>query len=277
MRRMWKALAIAAMGLTLAACSKVPAGNVGVKVNLLGGAKGVEIEELGVGRYWIGINEELFLFPTFTQNHTYQDNQVISFQTKEGLAVQANIGISYRIPPQNASKVFQKYRKGVDEITSIYLFNMVRDALVKHSSYLNIDSVYGTGKVDLINAVQADLKEQLEPIGIELEKVYWVGQLALPENVIESINNKIKATQMSEQRENEIRQAKAEAQKVKEAAEGEAQAMLTVARAEAEAISIKGNAIRNNPQVIELNKVERWDGVLPKFVGGDTTPLINLN
>jgi hypothetical protein len=35
--------------LTLAACSKVPAGNVGIKVYLLGGDKGVDHEELGPG------------------------------------------------------------------------------------------------------------------------------------------------------------------------------------------------------------------------------------
>lgn len=53
---------------SLVSCSKVPSGHVGVKVYLLGGSKGVESEQLGVGRYWIGWNEELYLFPTFTQN-----------------------------------------------------------------------------------------------------------------------------------------------------------------------------------------------------------------
>ena len=42
---------------SVAACSYVPAGNVGIKVNLLGGDKGVDSEVLGVGRYWIGWNE----------------------------------------------------------------------------------------------------------------------------------------------------------------------------------------------------------------------------
>ena len=39
---------------SVAACSYVPAGNVGVKVNMLGGAKGVDTEILPVGKYWIG-------------------------------------------------------------------------------------------------------------------------------------------------------------------------------------------------------------------------------
>ena len=52
-------------------CSKVPAGNVGIKVFLLGGAKGVDSQELGPGRYWIGWNEDLFLFPTWTQSYVW--------------------------------------------------------------------------------------------------------------------------------------------------------------------------------------------------------------
>ncbi|MDF5992132.1 hypothetical protein P4119_23500 [Pseudomonas aeruginosa] len=47
----------------LAGCSKVPAGNVGVIVNLYGSEKGVETREVGTGRYWVGVNEELYLFP----------------------------------------------------------------------------------------------------------------------------------------------------------------------------------------------------------------------
>ena len=46
---------------------KVEAGYVGIKVNMLGSDKGVDSEVLGVGRYWIGWNQELFKFPTFQQ------------------------------------------------------------------------------------------------------------------------------------------------------------------------------------------------------------------
>jgi hypothetical protein len=57
-----KKLLLAAMLMaSVVGCSKVPAGNVGVKVYLLGTNKGVDHEVLGVGRYWIGFNEELYL------------------------------------------------------------------------------------------------------------------------------------------------------------------------------------------------------------------------
>lgn len=69
-------------------CAKVEAGYVGVRVNLLGGNKGVDSEVLGVGRYWIGWNQELYLFPTFQQTPHGRGVRVkvghFSFNPKKG-------------------------------------------------------------------------------------------------------------------------------------------------------------------------------------------------
>lgn len=278
-------LILVALILATAACSKVPAGNVGIKAYLLGGSKGVDTEELGPGRYWIGINEELYLFPTFTQNYTWTKacadgdctNEELGFQTVEGLAVTADVGISYRIDPARAALIFQKYRKGVDEITDLYLRNMVRDSLVKNASNMPVESVYGAGKTKLIEQVQRDVVAQVSPLGIVVEKVYWVGELRLPEVVAQSINAKIKATQMAQQRQNEVAQAKAEADKTIEAARGTAESNLTIARAEAEAIRIKGAALSQNPDILRMTAIEKWNGTLPRITGAGAVPFINVD
>lgn len=262
-------------------CSKVPAGYAGVKVNLLGGDKGVDTEELGTGRYWIGMNEDLFLFPTFTQNYTWsksdERDESISFQTVEGLTVNADVGISYSIRKDKVTDIFQKYRKGVDEITGTYLRNMVRDALVTQASTLKIDAVYGAGKAKLISAVEKETRNQVNDLGIVIEKIYWVGELRLPPNVVQSINAKIQATQMTAQRENEINQSKAEAQKKIEDARGDAESTRLRAIAEAEAIRIKSEALRSNPEVLQLEAISKWNGVLPTYMtDGAGTPFIKV-
>lgn len=277
---MKRILLAALIPFVFAACSKVPAGNVGVKFNLYGGDKGVQTSELPPGRHWIGFNEELYVFPTFTQNYTwdrFDGDESLSFQTIEGLSVSADVGITYYIDPAKVTSVFQKYRKGIDEITGIYLRNMVRDALVKQASVVGIESVYGSGKTALIERVQADVQAQAGPVGIVVEKLSWVGELKLPANVVTSINAKIQATQFAEQRKNEIVQAEAEAAKVVAAAQGESTARLSLARAEAESIDIKGKAIARNPAVIQLSAIEKWDGKLPVYSGGnDPHSIINL-
>ncbi len=269
--------------LGLAACSKVPSGNVGVKFQMYGDGKG-SLQELPPGRYWVGWGYELYTFPTYTQTYTFTRSafegrpvdESLSFQTAQGLTVNADVGITYHIDPAKVTLIFQKYRKGIDEITDVYLRNMVRDALVKEASGLEIESVYGKGKASLIESVQKDVTDEVGAVGIDVEKIYWVGELRLPENVVQSINAKIQATQMAEQRQNEVAQAQAEAQKVEAVAEGEAQAKLTMAEAEAKAITLKGDALRQNPNVVQMSAVEKWDGHLPTYNGGGMLPFVNL-
>lgn len=272
------------LGLTMlvGACSKVPSGYVGVKVYLLGGSKGVDSEELGTGRYWVGINEELHLFPTFTQNYVWTADSVkgsetdesISFQTRQGLTVNADVGISYRIDPTKVTDIFQKYRKGVDEITDLYLRNMVRDALVETASRLDIESVYGEGKGDLMDAVEKQVRSQVSDLGIIIEKVYWIGELRLPPTVVASINAKIEATQKAQQRENEVQRAKAEAQIKIEDARGEAESVRIRAESQAQANERLARSI--TPTLVQYNAVDRWDGKLPTFSGDGANFLFNV-
>ncbi|MGG2628390.1 SPFH domain-containing protein, partial [Pseudomonas aeruginosa] len=231
----------------LAGCSKVPAGNVGVIVNLYGSEKGVETREVGTGRYWVGVNEELYLFPTFTQTETWGGEEAISFQTVEGMKVGGAVGITYSVSPDKVTTLFQKYRAGIDEITNKFLRNMVRDAFNDVASKLPVESVYGAGKADLLLAVEKRVRDQVAPIGINIERIYYASDLVLPPQVTQSLNAKIQATQMAEQRRNEVAQAKAEADKERARAQGEADAKLTLATADAKAIEIRAQALRSNP------------------------------
>ena len=293
MKKFMKVVAILSF-LVISACSKVPAGNVGVKVYLLGGDKGVESEELGVGRYWIGMNEELYLFPTFTQNYVWTkdsmegspNDESISFQSKEGMSVDADIGISYHIDPVKVSIVFQKYRKGVEEITDIFLRNMVRDAFVKAAETKEISQIYGSGKSKLVEEAQSLVIEQVSNIGIVVEKIYLVGKLRLPTSIVNSINAKIEATQKTIQRQNEVAQSIAEAQKKVEEAKGNAESQKAMADAEsyerrqlAEAdaygLEIKGQMINKYPKILDLTLLEEWDGALSKVSGG-VTPFMDV-
>ncbi|MBU6249346.1 MAG: prohibitin family protein [Xanthomonadaceae bacterium] len=276
-------LLLALASLSLTQCSKVPAGNVGVKFKLYGDGKG-SLQELPPGRYWVGWGYDLYTFPTFTQNYTWTrsptegspNDESLTFQTVEGLSVNADVGITYHINPDKVTTIFQKYRKGVNEITDIYLRNMVRDALVKEASVLGIESVYGRGKAALIQSVQDDVSREVASTGIVIEKIYWIGELRLPATVVQSINAKIQATQMAEQRKNEIAQAQAEAAKEVAMAEGKAKAQLAIAEAEAQAIRMKGDALRANPDVIQMSAVDKWNGQLPMYTGGNSVPLIQL-
>ena len=268
-----KSLTVFFAVVILSACSKVPAGNVGIKFYLLGGDKGVDYEELGPGRYWIGVNEELYLFPTFTQNYVWtagetegsEGDESFTFQDNQGLSLNADIGITYSIDPQQVDRIFQTYKRGIDEITDVFLRNMVRDALVSIASQYDVEYLYGKGRASVLDEVSAKVKASVEPLGIMIDKIYWVGGIRLPKVVKEAIDNKIRATQIAQQRENELREAEAAAKKKVAEAQGQAESIALRAKAEAEANLIVARSL--TPELVEYEKVKKWDGKQPNVVG----------
>lgn len=187
--------------------------------------------------------------------------------------VNADVGISYHIKPDKVSDVFVKYRKGINEITHVYLRNMVRDSLVRVVSTKSIDYTYGAGKADIMNEVQAEVSRQVADIGIVIEKVYWIGELRLPEAVKEALNAKQASTQLAQQRENEVATARAEAQKKVAEATGEAESITLRAKAQADANKILAASL--TPELVNYNAITKWDGALPQVSGG-AVPFINL-
>jgi regulator of protease activity HflC (stomatin/prohibitin superfamily) len=254
---------------SIASWKKVPAGNVGVHVYLLGGEKGVDAKVEGVGRVWVGWQQELYLYPTFTQNvkwtATDAEKGDISFRFSDvdGTPISADIGISYHVDASKAATLFQTYRKGIEEITTGVLHQRVADALNDEASQLKVDQIYGRGREALLDRAQKRVQAMVGPSGIVVEKLSWIGPPRLPKIVQDSLNSKIQATQIAAQRENEVQATIAEAAKAREKARGIADATLLQATAEAQAIQIRGEALRNNQELVQLTLAERWNGVMP--------------
>ncbi len=265
--------------LTLAGCSRVDPGYVGVKVYLLGGNKGVDHEVLGVGRYYIGMNERLYTFPTFQQNYVWSDSKFegdgserthpdaidesIEFGAQGGVDVHANVGISFHVDQAHIAEVFQKYREGLTEIRNIPLRNAVRDSFGREGALYSVEDLYSAKKATLMNAVLADVRGQFAPLGIVVDSLAIVGNFKLPPNVTAALNNKIQATQKAEQAQNEVAEAHAEANKLRESAQGIA-----------DSNRIKAASI--TPALIEWEKIQKWDGSLPTVQGGNATPIFSI-
>ncbi|WP_411822680.1 SPFH domain-containing protein [Leptospira sp. 'Mane'] len=262
-------LLIFASFFLITGCEKVPAGYVGVKVYLLGSSKGVDSEELGVGRYWVGINEELYLYPTFTKTYVwtadYQEdsetNESIDIQTKEGLTVNADVGIQFRVEPDKANVLFQTYRRGIDEITDSVLRTAVRDVLNRLASSMTSDMIYGQGRVELIEKSTEAVKQEFAAKGIIVERLYWIGTMRLPDKVKQALDAKIEQIQKAEQRENELREAVA-------------QAKIEKAKAEGTANQIRLESQQLTPLMIQKMWIEKWDGKLPTQMLGDKSNIL---
>lgn len=273
--RTLKLMAIGLMIAMTAACTKVPAGNVGVKFDLYGGDKGVTGEVVGPGKYWLGMNEEMYLFPTFTVNDSYTEKEgnMITFQDRDGTQISADVGVAFSIPADKADEVFQKYRKGVDEIVDTVLKNTVRNALNAETGQMEVSEIYGVGKEELMQRTLSRVQKELGPIGVNVENLFWIGAMKLPPQITGAINAKIEATQKAQQRENELQTAKAQAEIEREKARGEADAAIIAAKGEAEANRLRRESLSEN--LVQYTLAQRWDGKLPQVTSG-ATPLLNL-
>ncbi len=248
-------------------------GYVGVVVDMLGSSKGVEGKELHVGMHWIAPWKSVYQFPIFEQNDTWEGfHEGFNFQTSEGMAVSADIGITYHLRPDCIPAIFQRYRRGMDEITNIFIRNYIRDAVNKAASKTRIEDLY-SGKESFFEDVEKHVREDLSPIGIELSRIYLIGRFHFPETVISALNSKIEAVQRAQQRENELREAEAEAKKQIAKAEGQARCLLLQAESEAKANMLLSKSV--TPELIQWQSIQKWDGKLPHVTGG-SVPFIEV-
>jgi regulator of protease activity HflC (stomatin/prohibitin superfamily) len=81
----------------------------------------------------------------------------------------------------------------------------------------------------------------------------------------QAIENKVTQEQLALAAKNQLERVKFEAQQQIEAAKGKA-----------EALTIEGDALKNNPQIAQLRWIEKWDGKL-SVVSTGTMPLMNID
>ena len=260
-------------------CTRVPAGYIGLKINMLGDDKG-GVTELPAGKYYNSPNVEYQMFPTFVQTYNWtegcnpklgsSDDEAVRFQTSEGMQFTCDIGIIFQIAKEAGvcKNLYLQYRRGVNEIIDGPLRNAVCKAFMTHGTEYTADQIIGTGKNKLIADVQNDIKAQFLPAGIEVQSLSWLSSPRPPKEMIQALNDKVQANQLASQKENEVRSAQADAQKAVAKAQGEADSILAIAKAQAKANELLSQSI--TPSLIEVKRIEKWNGVYPQVTGGST-------
>ncbi len=258
--------------LGLAACGQVKPGHVGIKVNNFGSNAGVQQETLGVGWYFTPFGTHIEEYPVFTNTYTYSASstegravdEAFVFQDKSGLGLSADIAVSYSVDPAKASILFQKYRTDTDGLIAGPMRNAIRDSLVTRAAQLNVDEIYGPRKAELLNTVQRDVQNFFAPYGLRVERLFWAGNVRVPDTVLTQINARIANEQEALAAQAKVATVQAQAQQAIAEAQGKAQAL-----------NVEGAAIRANPEVLRIRAIEKWDGKLPQVTSGGV-PFINV-
>ena len=130
---------------------------------------------------------------------------------------------------------------------------------------MGVEDIYGPKKQELLASVQNDVTAYFAPYGLVVEKLFWAGNVRVPDVVLTQINNKIANEQHALAAQAQVATVQAEAQQRIAQAEGEAKA-----------ISVQGASLHANPEVLRLRAIEKWDGHLPQVTSG-ATPFVQLN
>ena len=271
------------IGFLFSGCSKVPAGHEGVKVELYGSDQGVSASYLGVGRHWIGVNEELYVFPVFEQNYTYTQSlnegekvdQSITFQNGQGQSFNVDIGVRLQVMEGESVNLFQQYQKQLRGVILGPMRNSIRKALNRTASTMTVEEIVGEGRARLMDSVKEYLVQQFEPYGIRVIDVMQASDFRLPRKIRDAIDAKIAATQRAEQREYELREAIAQARKDSVNAASNARVKVMAAQAEAQANREIARSI--TPTLVRYEAAKRWDGKQPQVVGSSGQLLFQVD
>lgn len=228
--------------LALASCTRIDAGHEGILVKQYGSGKGVQDATMVTGRVWYNpFTEDVIQYPVYFQTADYE---AFTVNAKDGSIFNIDPMLNYRVIPTKSPMIFVKYRKNVDELQKTVILTYVKDV------FKNVFNTYTTD--DILSKRQQFDAEVTKMLSEEMAKEgFEVGQMTFgmvyPKSINQAIELKTAAMQVAQQKETELRVAKANAE-----------ILITNAKAEAEANRLRQQTL--NSLLIQQQFIEKWDG-----------------
>lgn len=174
--------------------------------------------------------------------------------------VEVQVVIMYRIPETSVIRVFRDYHG--DPFSSL-IAKRALESIKESTATRSAEQI-----VQQIDKVKVETLDNLrKKVGdILLIEDLMISEITLSKELTASIERKMIQEQEAEKAQYTKQKAEIDSQIAVVTAKGEAEAQLTQARAEAESIRIRGEALRENPGVIQLQMIEKWNGVSPQIV-----------
>lgn len=250
MSKFLKGLLAAFMVMTsimFTSCERIDAGCEGIKVNLYGDDKGIGDIALVTGRVWYNpITTAVYEYPTYVKTVDYPKFEI---NAQDGSEFTIDPTVSLKLIDGKAPEVFKKYRKELDEVIEITLYNYVKDAFRIQLNSFTTDYIV-SHRDSIEKAIEKHLSVALEKENFNLEQL--TSGLKYPDIIVKAVNDKNKAVQEAMMVENQVKVAEAQAKK-----------LIVAAEAEYKANELKTKAL--TPAILQQLWIEKWDGKLPIY------------
>lgn len=259
--------------MLLNSCERIDAGHVGVRVNLYGTGKGVgDITECTGWVFYNPISTKIYEFPTYIQHKEYTEDNSFVVNSKDGSEFHVSPIVNYAVQREKVPAIFSKYRRTLESIEEGFLKTTIYDAFRMTANSYTAEELISNRQV-FETKVRAKLDSDLLKEGFTISQL--TSNLGYPETFKKAIEAKNNAVQAALTAENQVKTAEAQAKIKVATAQGNAEAMLTAAKAEAEANSLKQKTI--TPMLLQLEWINKWNGVLPSTqLGAGTNMMYNV-
>lgn len=195
-----------------------------------------------------------------------------------------NVSVNYRVPTEQVLNVYENYGS-VDNLRSRVLDRKVFDETKNVFGQFNAVTAIQE-RARLVAEVQMAIQNAVQgPIIIESVQIENIDfsdayEQSIEQRMLAEVEvQKVRQNAEREKVQAEIAVIKAQAEADARVAQAKAQAEATrlAGEAEADAIRARGDALRQNPNLIDLVQAERWDGKLPTTMVPDSTvPFMNM-
>ncbi len=199
------------------------------------------------------------IYPLSVRQQTAEDKAECYSADLQQIVMQ--LRVLFRIPESSVVKLFQGY--GGDVFESL-VSPRVQEALKEVTALQSAEQIVKN-------------RDQIKTRALELAKKKIGTLLVVEDIVIENIALSKELERAIEQKMVQEQEA-AKAKFIQQRAQIEADTAVIKAKGEAESFKIRGQALKENPTFVDLQIVDRWDGITPLIIGaGETVMMTNAD
>lgn len=287
--------------VTMLKCmEKVPAGYVGIVYSMNGG---VSDEVLTQGWHLVAPTKEVTLYSvgieqsylTSGEDGDSKNDDSFEVPTSDGKGLTVDMTFTYRYDPEKVTQLFTRFKgQSGKEVRNSFIKPNIISWTKEITAQYPVTEILGDERANLNIAVSEYVKAKFEPYGIIVDNVSLIN-IDADDDTRKAVQRKVTAQQELELAQIEQKTANVQAQKDKEVAlvqaeqnketaeieaeqakikaEGQAEALMIKAQAEASANELIAESL--TPELIEKQKIDKWNGDVP-MVSGASNAIVDV-
>lgn len=295
------AVIVIALIIGFSCSEKVPAGYVGIVYSMNGG---ISDEVLSQGWHIVSPTKQVTLYSigieqsylTAGKDGDSKNDDSFEVPSSDGKGLKVDLTFTYRYDSERVADLFTRFKgqSGKDVRDSFIKPNIISWTKEVTAKY-PVTEILGDERANLNVALSEYISRKFEPYGIIVENVSLI-DIDADDETRASVQRKVNAQQELELAQIEQKTANVQAQKDKEVAlikaeqeketaiidaeqakiKAEGQAEAVRIKAEAEAAANKMIAESLTPELIEKQKIDKWNGDVPTVNGSGSLPIISV-